>query len=64
MRLNWGTPQTPEITPGDLIAAASGPSPLIRPEEFRKNAVKILGWELWDQQPQNPTSGGVDSHGN
>lgn len=64
VRLNWGTPQTPEITPGDLIAAASGPSPLIRPEEFRKNAVKILGWELWDQQPQNPTSGGVDSHGN
>jgi hypothetical protein len=22
--------------------------PLIRAEEFRKNAVKILGWELWD----------------
>jgi hypothetical protein len=27
---------------------------LIRPEEFRKNAVKILGWELWENtNPQD-----------
>jgi hypothetical protein len=23
---------------------------LIRPDEFRKNAVKILGWELWEPE--------------
>jgi hypothetical protein len=23
---------------------------LIRPEEFRKNAVEVLGWELWDNK--------------
>jgi hypothetical protein len=41
----------PEIAAADLISAASasaGSLPLIRAEEFRKNAVKILGWELWD----------------
>jgi hypothetical protein len=27
---------------------------LIRPDEFRKNAVKMLGWELWDTNPQQP----------
>ena len=51
IRLNWGSPETPEITAPDLISAATaqaGSMPLIRPEEFRKNAVKILGWELWD----------------
>ena len=51
IRLNWGSPETPEITAPDLISAATaqaGSVPLIRPEEFRKNAVKILGWELWD----------------
>ncbi len=49
VRLNWGSPETPEITASDLIGAANGG--LIRPEEFRKNAVKILGWELWDENP-------------
>ena len=51
IRLNWGHPESPEIVAADLISAASasaGTLPLIRPEEFRKNAVKILGWELWD----------------
>ena len=49
--MNWGSPETPEIVAADLISAASasaGSTPLIRAEEFRKNAVKILGWELWD----------------
>ena len=46
VRLNWGSPETPEITASDLISAAE--KNLIRPDEFRKNAIKILGWELWD----------------
>ncbi len=45
VRLNWGTPETPELVPADLIHAAQ--LQLIRPEEFRKNAVKF-GWELWE----------------
>ena len=45
IRLNWGSPETPELVPSDLIHAAQ--LGLIRPEEFRKNAVKF-GWELWD----------------
>ncbi len=49
VRLNWGSPETPEVRMEDLIAAATAPVPLIRPEEFRKNAVKF-GWELWEQQ--------------
>ena len=48
VRLNWGSQDTPVIVAADLISAATAPVPLIRPEEFRKNAVKILGWELWD----------------
>ena len=39
VRLNWGTPETPELVPADLIHAAQ--LQLIRPEEFRKNAVKF-----------------------
>ncbi|MCW4005266.1 MAG: hypothetical protein NWF04_01510 [Candidatus Bathyarchaeota archaeon] len=46
VRLNFGNPETPEISASDLIGAAD--KGLIRPEEFRKNAIKILGWELWD----------------
>jgi hypothetical protein len=46
VRLNWGSPETPEITASDLISAAE--KNLIRSDEFRKNAVKILGWELWE----------------
>ena len=47
VRLNWGTPDAPEVTIADLIAAAE--KGLIRPEEFRKNAVKF-GWELWENK--------------
>ena len=36
---------TPELVPADLIHATQ--LGLIRPEEFRKNAVKF-GWELWE----------------
>jgi len=45
VRLNWGSPETPELVPTDLIHAAQ--LGLIRPDEFRKNAVKF-GWELWE----------------
>ena len=45
VRLNWGSPSQPEVLMSDLIAAAT--VPLIRAEEFRKNAAKA-GWELWD----------------
>jgi hypothetical protein len=61
VRLNWGSPETPEITAADLIGAASGN--LIRPDEFRKNAVKILGWELWDENPSQKTQGNGNSNG-
>jgi hypothetical protein len=47
VRLNYGSPETPELIPADLIAAAD--KGLIRPEEFRKNAVKF-GWELWEEK--------------
>ena len=52
IRLNWGSPETPELVPADLIHAAQ--LGLIRPEEFRKNAAK-LGWELWEAKPETPT---------
>lgn len=45
VRLNFGSPKTPELMSSDLIHAAE--IGLIRAEEFRKNAVKF-GWELWD----------------
>jgi hypothetical protein len=60
VRLNWGSPETPEITAADLIAAATATPPLIRPDEFRKNAVKF-GWELWDQNPKPSGQGSVDT---
>jgi hypothetical protein len=53
VRLNFGSPETPELVPADLIHAAE--LGLVRAEEFRKNAVKF-GWELWDTQPQTPNS--------
>ena len=34
IRLNWGSPESPELVPADLIHAAQ--LGLIRPEEFRK----------------------------
>ncbi len=53
IRLNWGSPETPELVPADLIHAAQ--LGLIRPEEFRKNAVKF-GWELWEAKPRTSTA--------
>jgi hypothetical protein len=47
VRLNFGSPETPELVPADLIKAAE--LGLVRPEEFRKNAVKF-GWELWEEK--------------
>jgi hypothetical protein len=52
VRLNFGSPETPELVPSDLIRAAE--LGLVRPEEFRKNAVKF-GWELWEQNPTMAT---------
>ncbi|MEM3463890.1 MAG: hypothetical protein QW667_07315 [Candidatus Bathyarchaeia archaeon] len=46
VRLNWGTPKTPQVSIADMLKAAE--LGLIRPEEFRKNAVK-WGWELWEK---------------
>jgi hypothetical protein len=57
VRLNFGSPETPELVPADLIKAAE--LGLVRAEEFRKNAVKF-GWELWDAKPENtPEQAGV-----
>jgi len=42
---DWAVPETSEFVLPDLIHAAQ--LGLIRPEEFRKNAIKF-GWELWD----------------
>jgi len=50
VRLNFGSPETPELVPSDLIRAAE--LGLVRAEEFRKNAVKF-GWELWDTKEAN-----------
>lgn len=44
VRLNWGSPETPQLLIYDLISAAD--KKLIRVDEFRKNAAKA-GWELW-----------------
>jgi len=51
VRLNFGSPETPELVPADLIKAAE--LGLVRSEEFRKNAVKF-GWELWEDSPEQP----------
>jgi hypothetical protein len=61
VRLNFGSPKTPELNPSDIIKAAE--LGLIRAEEFRKNAVKF-GWELWDTQPEStPKKSGVQGNG-
>jgi len=52
VRLNFGSPETPELEPADLIKAAE--LGLVRAEEFRKNAVKF-GWELWATKEANAT---------
>jgi len=49
VRLNWGSPKTPEISVADMLKAAE--LGLITREEFRKNAVK-WGWELWEEPPE------------
>lgn len=53
VRLNFGSPETPELVPADLIRAAE--LGLVRAEEFRKNAIKF-GWELWEEKSA-PTTG-------
>ncbi len=50
VRLNWGTPDTPEFLISDLLSAAE--KGLVRPDEFRKNAVRF-GWQLWEDKTQN-----------
>jgi hypothetical protein len=57
VRLNWGSPETPELVPADLIQAAQ--LGLIRHEEFRKNAVKF-GWELWQDKATSDTRGKME----
>ena len=47
VRLNWGSAKVPEISLAEMLRAAE--LKLIRPEEFRKNAVKF-GWELWETE--------------
>jgi hypothetical protein len=54
-RLHWGSPEAHEAGVADMLKAAE--LGLIRPEEFRKNAVK-LGWELWEDA--NPTEAHKD----
>jgi hypothetical protein len=61
VRLNWGSPETPELLISDLISAAE--KNLIRPDEFRKNASKA-GWELWDAAPGQAAAGVGDSNQN
>jgi hypothetical protein len=57
VRLNWGVEKTPEIVMADMLKAAE--LGLIRPEEFRKNAVKF-GWILWEKaQPETSLEGAV-----
>jgi len=52
VRLNWGSPEVPEVNLADMLKAAE--LGLIRVEEFRKNAVKF-GWELWEKQMEVST---------
>ncbi|MEM3459036.1 MAG: hypothetical protein QXN36_00395 [Candidatus Bathyarchaeia archaeon] len=55
VRLNWGAEKTPEIVTADMLKAAE--LGLIRPEEFRRNAVKF-GWILWEKtQPETSLEG-------
>ncbi len=56
VRLNFGSPETPELNPADLIKATE--LGLVRAEEFRKNAVKF-GWELWEAKPEGTPETGV-----
>lgn len=53
VRLNWGNQEAPTITAADLISAAE--KNLITKEDFTKNAIKVLHWELTQEQSQQPT---------
>ncbi len=50
VRLNWSAFKTQEANMSDILKASE--QGLIRPEEFRKNAVKF-GWQLWDNPNAN-----------
>ena len=47
VRLNWGSPDTPEVNVADVLRAVE--LGLVRRDEFRKNAVK-WGWELAEEE--------------
>ena len=53
IRLNWGTPETPELNLADIIRlaeiSATTDVQYIRPEELRKNLTKF-GVELWEKR--------------
>jgi len=57
---DWAVPETSEFVLPDLMHAAQ--LGLIRPEEFRKNAVKF-GWELWDENSDLADQGSTDTRG-
>ncbi|MCW4024106.1 MAG: hypothetical protein NWF01_03610 [Candidatus Bathyarchaeota archaeon] len=48
-RLNWSPIKMQQTNLADLLKAAE--QNLIRPEEFRKNAIKF-GWQLWEPETQ------------
>jgi hypothetical protein len=54
VRLNWGSQETPAILATDLIAAAE--KGLISKEDFVKNAIKVLHWELTEPQSQQAST--------
>lgn len=62
LRLNWGMQQQPEVTIDHILKLAELSGTLgieyIRPEELRKNLIKV-GFELWEPEPQQPTEPGV-----
>lgn len=60
VRLNWGSPETPEVVVADMLRAAE--LRLIRAEEFRKNAVKF-GWELSEPEQEAAVKGVNDGNG-
>jgi hypothetical protein len=47
--------------PAYSIAVATANPPLIRPEDFRKNAVKF-GWELLEANPSAPAAFEEEGH--
>ncbi|MCW4017995.1 MAG: hypothetical protein NWF00_04865 [Candidatus Bathyarchaeota archaeon] len=57
VRLNWGSPEAPEFLAADLISAAE--KGLIDRAEFRKNAVKVLHWELIEKESEPTEQGNI-----